>query len=161
MKKIELPKIGLRNLKTALAVFICMVIFDFFNNTNGFFACIAAVMCLKDTVESSVTMGKNRLLGTGIGGIIGLFAVFILDNFHILINFRALIAAMCISLAIYICTIIKRPGSVIISCIVISAILCNYNSMNPYYYAIGRMFDTGIGVVVAILVNKFVNPPVS
>lgn len=161
MKKIELPKIGLRNIKTALAVFICMVIFDFFNNTNGFFACIAAVMCLKDTVESSVTMGKNRLLGTAIGGIIGFLAVFILDQIEILINLRPLIAAMCISLAIYICTIIKRPGSVIISCIVISAILCNYSSMDPYYYALGRMLDTSVGVVVAILVNKFVTPPVS
>ncbi|WP_278279948.1 aromatic acid exporter family protein, partial [Clostridium sp. IBUN13A] len=41
----QLPKLGLRNIKTAVAVSLCMIVFNMINRENPFFACIAAVFC--------------------------------------------------------------------------------------------------------------------
>lgn len=159
MKKLELPKVGLRNIKTALAVFICMTLFQILDRESAFFACIAAVVCMKDTIESSYSIGKNRLLGTFVGGIIGIFLVLTIEHTPITDTFRPLITALGIVLSIYIFTVWKRPSAVIISCIVISGIMCGYSGNDSITYAVKRMIDTGLGVIIAVLINKYITPP--
>lgn len=160
MKKLELPKVGLRNLKTGLAVFICMTLFQILDRDSAFFACIAAVVCMKDTIEGSYSIGRNRLLGTFVGGLIGIVLVLIIDNSPITNTFRPLLTSLGIILSIYIFTVFNRPSAVIISCIVISGIMCGYSGNDSITYAIKRMFDTGLGVIIAVLINKYVTPPV-
>ena len=155
----QLPKLGLRNIKTALAVMLCMIVFDLIHRDNPFFACIAAVFCMKDTVANSISMGKNRILGTILGGIIGIVLIFFSTHFQFLYHISPLVTAIGVSLSIYICTLLKKPESVIVSCIVISGIMINYASqVNSYVYAVNRSVDTIIGIIIAILVNKYFNP---
>ena len=158
IKNYNLPKVGLRNIKTALAVSSCMILFQLIHRDNPFFACIAAVFCMKDTVESSVSMGKNRIIGTMIGGLFGIIIIYISDLFPILYKLTPLVTGFGIVIVIYICTVIKRPESVIISCIVLTGIMINY-STESYSYAINRSVDTAIGIIIAILINKYLNPP--
>lgn len=158
IKNYDFPKVGLRNIKTALAVSSCMILFQLINRDNPFFACIAAVFCMKDTVASSVSMGKNRIIGTMIGGLLGIIVIYISDLFPILYKLTPLVTGLGIVIVIYICTVIKRPGAVIISCIVFIGIMINY-STKSYYYAINRSIDTAIGIIIAILINKYLNPP--
>lgn len=160
IKNFQLPKIGLRNIKTALAVSLCMIVFQIINRENPFFACIAAVFCMKDTVSSSVSMGKNRIIGTIIGGTIGVIIIYVSNLIPFLYKITPVVTGIGIVIGIYICTLIKRPGSVIISCIVFIGIMINYAShIDSYSYAINRSFDTIIGIVIAILINKYFNPP--
>lgn len=155
MKNLNLPKLGLRNLKTALSVFICMVLFSIFNR-DPFFACISAVICLKDTVENSLIMGKDRLLGTLIGGAFGIFFIYTLSLLPKLHHPNGFITALGIIAIIYICTLINKPGSVSISCIVFIGIMINYTGAESYYYAINRSLDTAIGVIIAVGINKYI-----
>ena len=149
----------MRNIKTALAVTLCMIVFNLIHRDNPFFACIASVFCMKDTVANSISMGKNRILGTILGGIIGIILIFLSTHFQFLYNISSIMTGLGVSLSIYICTLLKKPESVIVSCIVISGIMINYASqLNSYVYAINRSFDTIIGIIVAILVNKYFNP---
>ena len=172
MKKLELPNIGLRNLKTALAVFICIIIFNNFQLDtflpNGsasvnspLYACIAAVICMKDTVESSLSMGKNRLIGTLLGGVLGVIAIYIVTHIPFLQNYNAIVAAVGTIIAIHLCNIINKPGAVTICCIVFIGIIINHNGIESYSYALGRSIDTAVGIIVAILINKYINPPKS
>lgn len=155
----QLPKLGLRNIKTALAVMLCMIIFDLIHRDNPFFACIASVFCMRDTVSNSISMGKNRIIGTILGGIIGIVLIFLSTHFQFLYNLSPLVTGVGISLSIYICTLLNKPESVIVSCIVISGIMINYASqINSYVYAVNRSVDTIIGIIIAILVNKYFNP---
>lgn len=160
MDKFKFPKIGYRNLKTALAVFICMVLFELAGDKNPFYACIASVICMKDTVESTFTMGKNRLIGTLLGGLIGVLFIFIIDNVLFLQYIKSFIAGIGIIGAIYLCNLIKKPGAVTICCIVFIGIMVNYDGPASYSYAIGRSIDTAIGIIVAIFINKYINPPI-
>lgn len=160
MSNLQLPKIGSRNLKTALAVFICLLLFKF-RDTNPLYACIAAIICMKDTVESSFSMGKNRLIGTLLGGCLGVIFIFILDNIPYISNTNPLLISIGIIIAIYICNIFKKAGSVTICCIVFISIMINYDAPTSYLYAVSRSFDTAIGIIVAIFVNKYIHPPKS
>ncbi|MGL4847896.1 MAG: FUSC family protein [Clostridium sp.] len=157
--KLNFHKIGLRNIKTALAVVICMLIFKVVGDENPFYACIAAVICMKDTVSNSFKMGKDRLIGTIIGAIFGTIFIWVLINFTVFDSYIPFVSGIGIVLSIYTCNLFNKPGSVTISCIVFLVIMVNYNGPQSYAYALSRSIDTAIGIIVAILVNKYFNPP--
>ena len=153
MKLFNLPTIGYRNIKTALSVFICLIIWP-----SSIFAAIAAVICVQSTLENSVTIGINRLLGTLLGGLLGLgFLYFI--NFFNLSLFKPVFVAIGVSFIIYICNIIKKPASSSISSITLTSILVSTSYSSPLTYSILRVTETAFGIIVAILVNKYINPP--
>lgn len=160
MKSFNIPKIGLRNLKTALAVFCCMILFNLLNRDNSFYACISAVICMKDTVENSLTMGKDRLLGTLLGGICGIIFIYFISQLPPLNHPNAILTSLGIIIIIYFCTIINKPGSVTIACIVFIGIMITFTGVESYYYAINRSIDTAIGVIIAVAINKYVSWPV-
>lgn len=157
--KLNFHKIGLRNVKTALAVVICMVIFEMIGHENPFYACIAAVICMKDTVASSFVMGKNRLIGTVIGALFGTLFIYILIHLTFFDAYIPFVSGVGIVLVIYACNLFNKPGSVTIACIVFLVIMVNYSGPQSYAYALSRSIDTAIGIIVAILVNKYFNPP--
>ena len=137
-----------------------MLVFQLFNRNNPFFACIAAVFCMKDTVSSSISMGLNRTIGTIIGGVVGIIMIYLSSIFPFLNLIIPILTGVGVSVSIYLCTIIKKPEAVIVSCIVLVAIMINSASQaNAYIYAINRSFDTIIGIIIAVLINKHINPP--
>ena len=143
-------KIGSRNIKTALSVFICIIIFQILKRPYPFYACIAAVICMQNSVQNSFVAGKNRMIGTIIGAIIGIV-------FSILIGQNAIVTGLGIVLVIYLCNLFKQDGSASIACIVFLAIMTNLKEGTSYMYALNRVFDTFIGIIVSILVNKYIN----
>lgn len=153
MKIIKLPPIGLRNAKTAIAVFICLILLK----PNPFFAAIASVICMQDTVEHSVKVGTNRLIGTLIGGVFGTLLLYFTNGLNLnLLN--PLITACGVSFVIYISNIIKKPTACAIASLVLIAIMIAPEGSNPIIYASSRTIETAIGILVAISVNKFIVP---
>ncbi len=155
MKGFTLPKIGARNLKTALAVSLCIIIFELIGRPYPFYACIAAVICMKDTVENSMSMGKSRMIGTITGACVGILLTFIARSFN-LTNFQGIITGIGIVLTIYLLNVFKKNGSVVIACIVCIAIMTNLHGRTPYSYAINRVIDTFIGIIIALLINNYI-----
>ena len=141
MFKFNLQTIGARNLKTSLSVFICIIVFELLGRSSAFFACIAAMMCMQDTVENSYKMGKNRMLGTFLGAIVGL-----------------LLTAIGTTIAIYLCILFNCKGAINSACIVVFAIMTNLKGVGSYDYAFNRILDTFIGVIIAIIINRLVYP---
>ena len=73
MSDFKLPRIGLRNIKTAISVCICLILFS----KDPFFAAIASIMCMQDTVEHSLKIATNRVVGTLLGGLLGLIFLYL------------------------------------------------------------------------------------
>jgi len=74
-----MPKIGMRNVKTAIAVFLCVFISRFFKMEYPFYSGIATVIAMQSSVVESFTAGKIRMFGTLVGALIGLiFSLIIL-----------------------------------------------------------------------------------
>lgn len=153
MKTFELPHIGSRNIKTALSVLVCLIFWP-----NSLFAAIAAVICVQDTVENSLHIGINRLIGTLMGGILGVIFLYVTNELH-LQKALPLIVAIGVSLIIYICNVIKKPSACSISSITLMSIILSQSYNNPLMYSLQRTIETAFGVIVAILINKYIHPP--
>ena len=145
-----MPKIGLRTLKTGFSVFLCVALFHLLNRPYPFYAAIAAVICMKVSISTSFTMGKSRMMGTLIGGTTGLiFSLFTHDN--------SFFCGIGIILVIYLCNFFHQKSSAAIACIVFTAIMTILKGVPSTVYAINRIIDTFIGIIISIIINKFVN----
>ncbi|WP_195263856.1 MULTISPECIES: aromatic acid exporter family protein [unclassified Clostridium] len=155
MEKFELPHLGSRNIKTGLSVLICLIFWP-----NSLFAAIAAVICMQDTVENSVKIGLNRLIGTLLGGTLGVLLLFTINKLN-LTSFATVITALGVSLIIYICNIIKKPAACSIASIVLIGILISHRYDDPLMYSIRRTVETAFGIIIALIINKYIHPPKS
>ena len=160
--KITFPKIGLRTIKTAIAVFLCLLLFP----SEPFFACMTSVFCVQDTVSNSINMAINRGLGTILGAIIGLtflilcrFFTFEIDIYPISKLLVYITIGLGIIVVIYICNLIKKPGAINISCIAFLAVTTTHAFTDPIFYATNRTIETLFGIFIGLLVNKFISPP--
>lgn len=149
------PKIGMRNIKTALAAALCALMYYFWNRSPAF-ACIGAIFGMGSDLETSKLHGGNRLFGTAIGGFLGmaLFRIYLI--FHPEGGPTLLLVPLVFVgtvLLIVLCQVFwvggVQPGGVVLCIILFSTPVENYVS-----YALNRILDTGIGVVMALLVNS-------
>lgn len=158
--------IGMRTAKTAIAVVICILTFNLINyfkifpniGFTAFFACIAAVVCMSNTVGSSINQGVSRLMGTAVGGIIGLLVLVADDLIPVKLP-EVIGIGVGIYLSIMCCNLIRRPESSAVSCIVLLSICMNNSGAGRYAYAAVRLVETAYGVLIAVLVNKYFNIP--
>lgn len=156
-KKISNSKIGQRNIKTALSVFICIILFELIGSeSSASYACISAIMSVQDTVEGSVDKGTHRIAGTFVGAILGIIFIFIGNYFNLGMVLKPLLISITIIFIIFFYNIFEKQDSIAICCMVFIVITLNYSSNeSAYLYAVQRTIDTLIGVVVALLINKY------
>ncbi|MEG1874578.1 MAG: aromatic acid exporter family protein [Angelakisella sp.] len=151
----RLPKIGLRNLKTAISATLCALLYLFIDR-NPTFACIGAVFGMDNSLESSWKTGGNRLAGTVIGGFLGmgLFFVYLqLPNRWM----RLLLLFVGIMILIYLSQLLHFPGAIQAGSVVFFIVMLN-TPQNAYIsYALNRMVDTGIGVMMSICMNQLLS----
>lgn len=148
---------GWRIHKTGLAAFICLV-FSYGMGGYPFFAVVAALICMKPTLEDSLHVGWDRIIGTCIGGMMGmvmlyLFKAFHLDSRPLLFHFFTILAMMVL---IKIIVIIRHNQAVVITCVVFTSILLMPHApgQSIMQYSMMRILDTLLGVVVALIINE-------
>ncbi|SBW09869.1 conserved membrane hypothetical protein [uncultured Eubacteriales bacterium] len=149
-----LPKVGLRNLKTALSATLCAALYAIFD-ANPTFACIGAIFGMGSDMEDSWKNGGNRLIGTVIGGFLGmgLFRVFLSLESHggrawlLTLLFVGVVALIVAS------QIFRWPGAIQPGGVVLCIILFNTPESTYISYALHRMVDTGLGVLVSLGIN--------
>lgn len=162
MNHFNLPKVGLRTIKSGIAVFLCLLLLP----SRPFFACLTSVICLQDTVHNSISMGINRGGGTILGASFGLIFLYIfkslesrISNTYVSTLLIYLIISSGVILMIYICILLKRPGAITITCIAFLGVTTSHAYTDPLYYSFDRSLETLMGVVISILVNIFIKAP--
>ena len=146
-----IPKIGMRNIKTATAVFLCVLISNELGLEYPFYAAIAAIITMKNSISNSFKVGKNRMMGTAVGALTGLiFALIQPEN--------AILCGLGMVVLIYVCNLLKWNDSVVIAGIVFMAIMVNMDGRNPFEYSINRLTDTFMGISIALTVNYLFVP---
>lgn len=153
-----MPKIGLRMVKTAIAVFLCFMIYLVRSTGIPFYSAIAAVLCMQPELDDSKAKGKSRIISTLIGGLSGMILLFLFQTYltpeQELLRYT-IISLMMIPL-IYVTIWIKQPASSYLTCVVFMSVCISHaGDANPILFAINRMIDTLIGIIVAVGVNGF------
>ena len=155
-KRIVFPGIGMRNIKTALAASICAVIYLALGKSPAF-ACIGAIFGMGSDMADSRKNGGNRLFGTLIGGLLGM----LLFRLYLFIRPQGGYSLWLVPLTfvgtvllILLCQMFwiggVQPGGVVLCILLFNTPVDTYIS-----YAINRIFDTAVGVLVAWGISYF------
>ncbi len=155
--------IGMRTLKTGLAIVLTTLLYAWINRTDQslFLALIAAIVAMQGTVETSLRFGVQRLIGTAIGGVLGVIFVAIFTVFPIHSNriVYAIFLAGVSMIAITVCVWLNLKLAATMALVVLLATLINVDVSLSIPYALNRILDTAIGVIVSIVVNLTIRPP--
>jgi ribosomal protein S18 acetylase RimI-like enzyme len=152
-------KIGMRTIKTALAVGICLEVFYLLNigsNINGVQAAFAATICMKSSLQQSLKTGFDRTMGTIIGAALGI--LFLMIEAYIPHELFILVATAGVVVVIYLCNVFRLQLSVTISVVVYVSILITQRTVTPLVYGVERLGETMFGIFVAFVINKFLDP---
>lgn len=143
--------IGMRIIKTVVAVFFCGLL-AFFREASGFYSMIAAVVCIQNSAGKTIESSINRMTGTLIGGVAGVLVVYSLDTLGVLyieLLRYAVLSVMLIPI-IKLCLAIRKPGCAAMACIVFLCVTVNHSiGDTPAVFSINRLFETLVGVALA------------
>ena len=154
---------GLRIIKTVLAVFICLVVFFIFKYYNPVYALISCVLLMRTSVDESFRAGKDRTIGTIIGGTVAIGTLEFMDLINV--NIESLPATVFVAGAVFIVLMITKifnfssyVGSMASVVLLIAMISYGHAGDNPFVYVSVRVIETVIGIFIAVMVNRYVNP---
>jgi len=157
----NMPRPGLRNIKTAFATTFCIVLYSLTGWSEGVvLACIAVFICMQDSVDKSWRMGIDRTIGTLLGGGLAILAEMALEiERHLAV--LAAVVFVGIVLYIFVCNLLKLEGSIPIGLTTYLVILIVPQEayMTPLLHALHRTLDTIVGILVAVLVNMLLFRP--
>lgn len=148
--------VGLRMVKTSVAVFICAII-GYFRGQPSIFTIIAAILCMQNSSDKTFTTSLNRSIGTVIGGLFGLGVLYLcrlLGVVNILPLYYLVISLMIIPIILS-TLLIRRPAISAFSCVVFFGVtVSHFSDEAPSLYALNRVVDTLVGIVVTLLIDR-------
>uniref|UniRef100_UPI0040569B08 FUSC family protein n=1 Tax=Agathobacter sp. TaxID=2021311 RepID=UPI0040569B08 len=144
--------IGRRTVKTALAVIVSMVIVSFYGATTSkmIFAMLGAMGAMEPSFQKSVEACLTQIVGMTFGVLAGVLLLSL--PIHTLICVGIGIIAV---ITLY--NVLQIRFSPVLPCMIIVT-LCTTPDIQPFTYAIGRLWDTVIGLGVGMLINVLVLP---
>lgn len=144
-------KIGMRTIKTGLAVTLGVTVAGLVGLRSPLFVAIGAISTMQTSVSESFVMGKNRILGTIMGASVAVVIAEYLPYSNVFLG-------LGIILLIQILNVLGWKKSISLSAIVFSAVYLN-RDIGMIEYATNRVLDTFIGIVMGVLVNYLVATP--
>ena len=145
-------RIGLRTIKTVVAVIVAMVIVNFYGASPSklLFAMLGAMAAVQPTFKDSVESCQTQVVGVLFGGLAGV----------VLVALRlpmVLSAGIGVALVIMVYNALRIRFSPSLPCFIV-VMLCTTPDILPMEYALGRFWDSAIGLGVGMVINSLVFP---
>ena len=153
---ITLPPIGLRMAKTALSVSLCLLLAQLASYPTPTYACVAAVIVTRETVERSFRQGVERVVATLIGGAVALALLFV--NLTYSRWWEIPLVGVGVLLALYVCLLLGAPDAAALAAVTVLIIVLGHPA-NKYLFALTRVGETVAGICVSLAVNRFIGKP--
>ncbi|MBQ2924683.1 MAG: HAD hydrolase family protein [Anaerotignum sp.] len=152
----HLPRVGMRMIKTSLAVCICFMIY-FLRGEDGVpvFSTIAAIICMQPQAENSRQAAFNRIVGTLVGAVFAVLIVYVVREipWHYRF-FRYVVISFTIIPVMYMTVLLRKTGATALSGIVLLSICLSNHGQPPIIDAMARSVETIIGILVSLGVNS-------
>ena len=132
IKPVKIPGVGMRNVKTALAAAFCALAYYFVGRSPAF-ACIGAIFGMGSDMEDSRKNGGNRLFGA--------YTLWLVP-----LTFIGTVILIVLCQMVWVGGV--QPGGVVLCILLFNTPVESYVS-----YALYRILDTTIGVLVAWAVS--------
>lgn len=144
--------IGMRSLKTGLAVLICLALYTVLPLNQPTLAVLVAVMAIQNNIVDSVTFSKNRLIGTILGTIIGIIYIQVAGDSLIFV-------AVGVIILITLLNKINQSQNIVVALVLFINIITGVVTGNLIMYGLNRFANTLVGIMVGFLINYFIKPP--
>ena len=151
-RRLSRVRIGLRTIKTVAAVVISMIIVDFYGATASklIFAMLGAMAAVQPTFQESLDSCKTQIVGVLFGGVAGVLLVALPMP-------GVASAGLGIALVIVAYNALRIRFSPSLPCFIV-VMLCTTPDILPMEYALGRIWDSAIGLGVGMLINSLIFP---
>ncbi len=144
--------IGRRTIKTVAAVVLGMLAAEYFGATSSklIFAMMGAMEAVRPTFKESV----EAVLSQFVGIFVGALAAVLLHTLPI-----PYIAAAGIGILIVIVfyNALRIPFSPSLACFIV-VMVCTTSDVQPLLYAMGRIWDSSIGLFIGLVINLLIFP---
>lgn len=151
MQHYRLP-IGMRTMKSAIAIFVALIIVEQYGATTSkvVFALIGAAAAMDVTFKASLKSCLAQICGVSFGALFGLLMLYLPID-------RYISVAIGFILVMTLYNMLHLHLSPVLPCIVIAMVLTN-PEIHPIPYALGRLWDTTIGLAVGLFINTLFFP---
>ena len=151
------PPIGMRMVKTAAAVLICLLVSMAVDREDmRIYSSIAALLCVQPYAEDTKRMAIQRIVGTAIGSVFGIATLLLemaLDIQGTLVGYIVIAAVTVPNL--WIAVVLKSSNAAALSGIVfLSITVTHVTDASPWIFAWYRVSETLVGIAVGIAVNR-------
>lgn len=150
------PRVGMRMVKTALAVCICFSIY-ILRGEEGVpvFSTIAAIICMQPHVDNSRQAAFNRIVGTLVGAAFALLILYLIRFIPWQYRyFRYVVISFSVIPVMYVTVLLKKTGASALAGIVLLSICLSNGGQPPITDAVNRSVETIIGILVSLGVNS-------
>lgn len=151
MKRPKIP-IGLRTIKTVAAVIISMFVVDSLGATTSklIFAMLGAMAAVEPTFKESLQSCIAQIIGVLFGALVGVLLLMLPLPPLVLVGI-----GMVLVITLY--NLLHIHYSPSLPCFIL-VMLCTGNETYPLIYAVGRIWDTAVGLCTGMLINMLIFP---
>ena len=146
--------IGRRTLKSAIAVILALMAVSMFGTTSAssrmVFAMLGAMSAMENTFKQSLEACKAQIIGMFLGAIVAAG-----------LSFVPIHSMLTVGLGVVVIIVIYNVLGIYFSpnlpCLVV-VMSCMNAEVYPFEYALGRLWDTAIGLAIGMTINVLVLP---
>lgn len=146
-------RLGMRTFKTGVAVFIVLLVFWIFGWKGLQIGALTAVFSLREDFDKSVHFGASRIMGNSIGGFYALIFFLIKSFFHGSYLITLFLVPVATMLTIMTNVAVDNKAGIIGGVSALLIITLSIRDGETFLYVFARIFETFIGVFIAMLVN--------
>lgn len=143
--------VGLRTIKTALAVTLALLAARLFGSAMPIFSAIGAISAMSRTLGDALTACLTQLTGCVIGCTIGCLFLLMFPATPPVVIGLGIVLVILLGLRLH------SEFAIPLSCIVFVSI-CLYDAGSPLFYTAARFADTSVGLIIALAVNMLIKP---
>lgn len=151
--------LGLRTVKTSLAVMLCILFFDLTNRGTPIVATLAAVFALREDLSTSIDFGKSRIIGNTIGGACAFIYYASLQLMPSERIGQLILIPLLVAVIITYSNRIDNTAGIIGGVATFIFIALSIPRGESYLYAFNRVIDTFIGTIIAVFINFALKSP--
>lgn len=152
-------RLGMRTFKTALSVVVCVLLFHVLGRDNPLIATITAVVSLRQDMTSTVSIGKERILGNTVGSIAAMIYLLVQHFLPQTLFLQLTLLPILVALVVIFQDGIDNNSGIITGIATFILITLSTPEGESVIVALDRIVDTFIGVGVAIFLNTILKPP--
>lgn len=142
-------RVGMRIIKTVIAVFLCGV-FAYIRQESALYSMFAALFCVQNSTGKTIESSVNRMIGTLIGGVAGIFVVHGMNGLGLLYVdlLRYLLLSLLLIPIIKFSLWINKRDAAGMACMVLMCLVVDPGT-KPIIDSTERVFETMVGAALA------------